>query len=173
MSAIERKLMAHYIDSSTSSTPAYERLGKDLEELNIEMNAQVETKNNILGETSTKIGSYQPTADVEPFYAEEGSGMYTRLQGIIEERKVLDDLKTTVIEVHTWVPEPVEGSTPTGAYLAYRENAVIEVKSYGGDTSGYQIPFAIHHTGNRVKGYFNPSTKSFVADTDSDDEDDN
>lgn len=156
---IKRQFMAHYINAAAGSeTAEYERLGKDLEEYNVEMNANVDTKNNILGETSVILDSYQPQASVEPFYAEVGSALFERLQGIIDERQTLDDLKTDVLEVHTW-ENPAEGE-----YIAYREEAIIEVSSYGGDTTGYQIPFNLHYTGNRTKGTFNPATKVFTAD---------
>lgn len=157
---IARKLMAHYVDSSITTTPAYSRLGKDLEEYTIEMNANVETKKNILGDASTSIDSYEPQASVEPYYADDTDPMHAKLQSIIDERKTLDDLKTTVVEVHLW--EDVEGSE--GTFVAYREDAIIEVVSYGGDNTGYQIPFNLHHIGNRVKGKFVVATKSFTAD---------
>ena len=115
------------------------------------MNANVDTKNNILGETSVTLDSYQPQATADPFYAVVGDPMFERLQGIIDERQTLDDLKTTVVEVHLW--ESASGS------------AIIEVSSYGGDTTGYQIPFNVHHTGNRVKGTFALETKKFTPDS--------
>lgn len=161
MGKIERKYMAHYIDASTTGTPNYVRLGQDLEEYNVEMNANVETRRNILGNASTIIDGYEPQASVEPFYADDGDPMFERLQKIVDERMTLDDLKTTVVEVHLW--EPVEGSVNT--FVAYREDAIIEVSSYGGDTTGYQIPFNLHHIGNRVKGTFDVSTKTFTSDS--------
>lgn len=58
---IKRKFMGNFIDSALPGTKetAYVRLGKDLEEYNVEMNANVDTKNNILGETSVTLDSYQ------------------------------------------------------------------------------------------------------------------
>lgn len=155
---IKRKFMGHFINAAlpSDSSATYERLGKDLEEYNIEMNANVETKNNINGETSVTLDSYQPQASVEPYYAEVGSALFERLQGIIDERQTLDDLKTDVVEVHLWESESA------GSYTAYREEAIIEVSSYGGDTTGYQIPFNLHYTGVRTKGTFNPATKAFT-----------
>ena len=50
-----------------------------------------------------------------------------------------------------------------GAFPATREKAVIEVSSYGGDNTGYQIPFNIHYTGEKENGTFNPTTKAFTA----------
>lgn len=157
---IKRMFMAHFIDAAEpGSTAEYVRLGKDLEEFNVEMNANVESKNNILGETSVTLDSYQPQASAEPYYAVVGDPLFDRLQAIIDDRQTLDDLKTTVVEVHLWDEET------SGSYVAYQEEAIIEVSSYGGDTTGYQIPFNLHHTGNRVKGTFAVATKKFTADS--------
>ena len=157
MAKIERKYLAHYINTATDGAEAaYERLGKDLEEYSPEMSAEVETKKNILGETSISISSYEKTGSVEPYYAEKNTGLFTRLQSIIDEGLVLDALKTDVVEVKLW-EEGVEG-----AYPAIKEEAYIEVTSYGGDTTGYQIPFTLHYTGVKTKGTFNPTTKTFT-----------
>lgn len=156
---IKRKFMAHFIDSALPGTSAteYVRLGKDLEEFNVEMNANVDTKNNICGDTSVNLDSYQPQASADPYYAEIGDPLFTRLQKIVDERQTLDDLKSSVVEVHLW-----ETSGADGSYVAYREEVIIEVSSYGGDTTGYQIPFNLHHTGKRVKGTFALATKTFT-----------
>ena len=159
MSKIERKYLAHFINAAAIGTEdaVYERLGKDLEEYSPELAAQVDTKKNILGETSILISSYEKTGTVEPFYAESGSALFTRLQDIIDEHRVLDELKTDVVEVKLWE------NAENGAYPAIREEVYIEVTSYGGDTTGYQIPFTLHYTGNKVKGTFDPASKTFTA----------
>ena len=157
MAKIERKYLAHFINTTENGGEAvYERLGKDLEEFSPELAAQVDTKKNILGETSVLISSYEKTASVEPYYAEEGSGLFDRLQNIIDNGLVLDALKTDVVEVKLW--EAAEGNV----YSAIREEAYIEVTSYGGDTTGYQIPFTLHFTGNKVKGTFDVTSKTFT-----------
>lgn len=156
MAKIERKYLAHYINTAVSGEAAYERLGKDLEEFSPELSAQVDTKKNILGETSILISSYEKTASVEPYYAETGDRLFDRLQAIIDDGLVLDQLKTDVVEVKLW--ENSQGSV----YQAIREEAYIEVSSYGGDTSGYQIPFTLHFTGSKVKGTFDIATKTFT-----------
>ena len=157
---IARKWMAHFIDSSTTGTANYVRLGSDLEEYTVEMNANVNTTQNILGEASTIIDGYEPQSSVKPYYAVVGDPLYERLQKIADERLTHDALKTTVVEVHLWEEDPNE----TGSFVAYREDAIIEIVSYGGDTSGVQIPFNIHHVGNRVKGTFDVASKTFTAD---------
>ena len=158
MAKIERKYLAHFINAATGENAAkYERLGTDLEEFSPEMAAQVETKKNILGETSILISGYEKTASVEPYYADAGSDLFTRLQTIIDDQLTLDALKTDVVEVKLWEPES------EGVYPAVKESAYIEITSYGGDTTGYQIPFTLHFTGEKTKGTFNISTKTFTA----------
>ena len=159
MAKIERKYLAHFINAAAADAEAvYERLGKDLEEYSPELSAQVETKKNILGQTSVLICGYEKTGSVETYYAEQGSQLFQRLQSIIDNSLILDDVKTDVVEVKLW--EAAEGS----AYPAIREEAYIEVTSYGGDTTGYQIPFTLHYTGNKVKGTFDVSTKLFTEE---------
>ena len=157
MAKIERKYMAHFINSAKSGEAVYERLGEDLEEFSPEMAAQVETKKNILGESSILISGYENTAAVDPFYAKVGSGLFQRLQEIIDGDLVLDELKADVVDVKLWEVDE------SGSYPAVKESVYLEVTSYGGDTTGYQIPFTIHYTGEKVKGKFNLATKTFTA----------
>ncbi len=159
MPSIERKFLRHLINATPASeTATYETLGKDLEELNVEMNPEVETKKNILGETSVKVSSYEVQASVEPYYAESGTALHTLLQDIVDNRKVLDDVKTDTLEVHLWE----ETAEKSGVFVAYKESAMIEITSYGGDTTGYQIPFNIHYLGDRTKGTYDTATKKFT-----------
>ena len=160
MAKIERKYMAHFINAAKNGPAVYERLGQDLEEFSPEMSAQVETKKNILGESSVLISGYEKSAAVETFYAQHESELFLRLQEIIDGNLVLDDLKTDIVEVKLWDAD-IDGGD--GDYLAVKETVYIEVTSYGGDTTGYQIPFTIHYTGEKVKGSFNVTTKTFTA----------
>lgn len=165
MAKIERKLLAHFLNATPAKDSAsYYRLGKDLEEYSVELSAESETKKNILGEVSTVISSYEATGSVEPYYADKNDEIYTFLQDIIDNRKVLDDVKTDTVEVHLWEPVKGENGEESTVFVAYKETAVIEVTSYGGDTTGYQIPFTVHYQGDRVKGKFDISAKTFTPD---------
>ena len=157
---IERKLLAHYINVNLT-TPAWERIGKDLEDLSIELNAESEDKHNILGEVETVVSSYGATGSVEPYFARKGTDLFAWLQDVIDNRKVLDDLKVEHLEVHAW--EEPTGSGDSATYPAYKETAVLVPTSYGGDYNGYQIPFELHLQGDRVAGTFAPATKTFTA----------
>ena len=157
---IERKYMAHYLNATFAAddgTASYVRLGKDLEEYSPELSANVEKKTNILGNETVSIDSYQKQGEVSPYYAEPGDPLFERLQAIIDGDLVLDDLKTDIVEVKLW------GEASANAYPAIKEECYIEIVSYGGDTTGYQIPFNVHYTGVKTKGTFNISTKTFTA----------
>ena len=159
---IERKYMARYLNTvfaGDTGTAAYVRLGKDLEEYSPELSANVEKKSNIMGETSVTIDSYQKQGEVAPYYAEKDDPLFTKLQAIIDGDLVLDDLKPDIVEVKLWETES------SGAYPAVKEECYVEVSSYGGDTTGYQIPFNVHYTGVKTTGTFNVSTKTFTAST--------
>ena len=156
---IERKYMAHYLNANFANddgTAGYVRLGQDLEEYSPELSANVEKKNNILGNTTVTIDSYQKQGEVSPYYAEKGDPLFEKLQTIIDGDLVLDDLKTGIVEVKLW------GEESAGAYPAIKEECYIEVSSYGGDTIGYQIPFNVHYTGVKTKGTFDVSKKTFT-----------
>ena len=161
---MQRKLMAHYIDSTFGGTTAsWYRLGKDLEEFNVEMNPDVEQNKNIIGENTFTHNGYEVSADAEPFYAREGDALFTRLQTIVDTQAQYEGCKTSALEVHTWEP-----GTTSGTYKAYKQDVYVVPTSYGGDTSGYQIPFTVYYSGAKSSGYFatdGSGSGTFTADT--------
>lgn len=160
---VERKYLAHYVDAAfdlTYEAPNYVRLGDDLEEYNEELNPDVETKVNIIGETTVKNKGYQPQADVDPFYNSYNEALSTKLEEIVNKRLTGDACKTSVVDVLMQAPA-TEGGTPTTVW-AYREDAMIIVNTFGGDTSGVQTQFSINKCGNRVRGTWDYSTKAFT-----------
>lgn len=155
---IERKYLAHFIDASFgtgSATPNYVRLGADLEEYNLDMNPDIEVSKNILGDSTIKHNGYEPQSSVDTFYAVTGDALFETLSDIANERKTGDDCKTTAVDVLlndkgvvTW---------------AYREDVMVVPTSMGGDTSGVQVPFSVYYCGNRTKGTFDVTKKTFTA----------
>jgi hypothetical protein len=67
----------------------------------------------------------------------------------------LDGCKCAMVEVKLWDGEGT-------AFPAIREEAVLEITSYGGDAQGYQIPFNVHYTGIKQKGTFDVQSKTFT-----------
>lgn len=159
----ERKYLAHYIDAAFDATYAatnYIRLGKDLEEYSVELNPDVETKKNILGENSVAVNGYEVSSSVDPFYYEYDDAMSEKVMDIAMNRTTGNGCKTTTVDV-LLKPGSTADASPSVVW-AYREDCYIVPQSVGGDTSGIQVPFELHRAGNRVKGYFDLSTKKFT-----------
>lgn len=157
---LERKYLAHFIDSAfNAKAAAYVRLGKDLEEYTIEMNPDGESSKNILGESRYNLKGYEPQGSVDPYYAYEGDALFEQLKKIIDERATGADTQTTVVDVML--------SSSGSVTDAYREDVIVVPTSLGGDTAGVSIPFEVHYAGNRTKGTFDMTTKTFTpADAD-------
>ena len=68
---LNREALMQYLDTSfklQSGSATWEIIGDDIEEMSVEMNPDVETLKNILGQTKTKDNGYEPTMDADPFY---------------------------------------------------------------------------------------------------------
>jgi hypothetical protein len=161
LAKIERKYLAHYIDSAfNAQTPEYVRLGSDLEEYSVELNPDVESKQNILGENSVVVNGYEASSTVEPYYCDSEDKLSIKLMDIAMDRTTSDGCKTTVVEVLLAAPE---GDAAPECVWAWKEDCYVVPESIGGDTSGVQVPFTIHRAGNRQKGTFDIATKKFTA----------
>lgn len=152
---IERKYLAHFVDANFGNeTVSYIRLGQDLEEYNIELNPDVETLKNILGETSNNVMGYEPSGSVDTYYAYVGDPLFEHLSEIANDRSTGSQLKTTVVDVLL--------NSEGVVTWAYREDVLVIPQSIGGDTGGVQIPFEVMYNGNRKKGTFDMETKAFT-----------
>lgn len=161
----ERKYFATYLDAAFDATyaaPNYVRLGKDLEEYSEELNPDVETKRNILGEKSVAHKGYDVSSNADPFYYEYDDALSEKIMDIAMNRLTGDTCKTTKVDV-LLKPGATDADAPT-VVGAWREDVYVIPNSVGGDTSGVQTPFTIHNAGNRVKGTFDLTTKTFTAE---------
>lgn len=160
----ERKYLAHYLDAAFDTTyaaPQYVRIGKDLEEFSVELNPDIETSKNIIGENSVKHNGYEASADADPVYYEYDDALTEKIMEIAMLRKTGDACRTTYVEV-LLKPGETNDAAPT-VIRAVREDVLLIPTSYGGDTSGVQTPFTVNFTGNRVEGTFDLTTKTFTA----------
>ena len=150
---IARKYMAHFLDSSFGgATSSWYRIGEDLEEFNVELNPDTEQKKNILGNNSFVHNGYEVSASAEPFYARVGDALFEKLQQIVDTQANDDGCLTRSLEVHLW-----DGDATAG-FVAYLQDCYVVPTSYGGDTSGYQIPFEVTYVGDKVKGKYVPGS---------------
>lgn len=138
---IERKYLAHFVDAGFGGTANWVRLGKDLEEYNIELNAEIEKKKNILGETTAQNKGYEPQSALDTYYAYEGDPLYERLYEIANKRSTGSECVTKVCDVLL--------NTDGSIVSAWQEDVIVVPTSIGGGTEGVNIPFEIHYNGNR------------------------
>lgn len=155
MAKLERKAYATYLDSkfANTETPSWFLIGKDIDDMSVELNPDTEVKKNILGETSVQDNGYEPSMSADPYYANKDDSIYPKIKDIAMKRLKGDDCKSKILEVI------LEGDAP---YEAYIEDVVVKPQSYGGDTSGFAIPFDVLFDGNRKQGTvtLDPSTKA-------------
>lgn len=146
MAKLERKAYATYVNANmgTGSDDWY-LVGKDIDEMSVDMSPDVETKENILGETSVTDNGYEVTIEADPYVANPEDAIYEPLVDIAMNRKKAGACRTTYLEV-------IVEDTANTDHKAWKEDCVIKPNSYGGDTSGFQIPFTIYPDGNRVEG---------------------
>ena len=159
----ERQYMAHLLDAAfdlTYQATNYVLLGADLEELSTDLSPDVEIRKNILGENSVVHNGYEASTDADPYYYDYDDELSQKILDIALGRLTGDACKTSYVEV---VLKPgTSGVSPT-VVTSWREDVLVIPNSYGGNTSGVQVPFTIYHAGNRVKGTFDMSTMKFTA----------
>lgn len=146
MAKIERKYMAHFLDTSFAYVPgitltgtrAWYRLGEDLDEYNVEFNPNITVTQNIQGDDTLVHENYEISGDAKSFYADTGDAMFVALENIVDNLRMNRYCFTLALEVRLW--------EESGAgYAAIMRPCYVVPQSYGGDTSGYQIPFNVYY----------------------------
>lgn len=157
MSKLKRSALLHYLlapfaTTVPASSPVWKIIGKDVADLSVNMNPDTETIKNILDETSVNDNGYEPSFDVDTYYADPSHGdFYDEIKGIALDRLTGDDCKTICLEVLI--------DKTQGPYDAWIEEVIVKPQSYGGAQGGVRIPYNVAFCGNRVKGTVTMSGK--------------
>lgn len=149
MGKLEREALAHYLDTTWKMKPdtaEWEVLGDDIEEMSVELNPDTEQKKTILGKIRTTDNGYQPSMSADPYYADPTKKIYPQIRDIALDRLKGDACRTLMLEV-------IVEDTAAQKHLAYVQEVMVKPQSYGGDTSGVNIPFDVTDDGERKKGY--------------------
>lgn len=145
---LKRSALLHYINTNFSASltgAAWSLIGKDVEDLSVELNPDVETVKNILDETSVNDNGYEPSFDVDTYYADPSDGeIYTKLKDIAMNRRTGEECRTLILEVLIDKTE--------GPFDAWAEEAIIKPSSYGGAQGGVRIPYTVTFCGGRQQG---------------------
>lgn len=161
----ERSRHVLYLDTAFATdyeNAVYGKLGVDNEDLTIELNPDISTTKNVLGETTVSHGGYDVKISLDPYYHRKNDTLSTALAHIAMARQSGEaEIKTSYVEVLYEAAE--DGKSEPTVVECWREDCIIGISSYGGDTTGFQIPFEITPCGNRVEGTWDRATNKFTA----------
>lgn len=149
-----------FMNVGDASTKEWEIFGKDVEELSRELNNEVNSFTNILGEAEVEITKGANVTTVDPIKFRDDSKISKILYEIYKYDKELSDVEFEFLEVNT--TETIEGNT--NEYGAFMQTGAIDLKSWGGDTTGINSPIDINWKGEKTYGTFNPTTKTFTPE---------
>lgn len=144
--------------SESTASKEWEIIGKDIEELSRELNNEVNSITNILGETSTEVTKGNQVTTCDPIKLRDDSKASKILYNIYKNDLELSEVEKEFLEVNTSMP--VSGSEVE--FEAFTQVGAIDLKSWGGDTTGINSPFDINWIGAKTFGTFNPTTKTFT-----------
>lgn len=146
MAKLNRSALIHFINATPSGQSAsWFKIGKDVEDMSVELNPEIETQKNILDETSVNHNGYEASFAVDTYFADPEDAIYDLVESIAMQRLKGDACKTQVLET-------IIEDTEAQSHEAYTEDAIIEVTSYGGAQGGVRIPYTVHFCGNRTAG---------------------
>lgn len=150
-----RKSAILVMNVGTKEKPEWEKLGKDNDDLTRTRNNNVEGKTNVLGETTVEVTNGPQVTTVDPFAFKRESKIAQILYEIDKYDKELDDVVYEFAEIFE------EDKLGENEFASFKQDAAIDLKSWGGPTNGLFTPFDINWTGNKTHGKFNPVTKTF------------
>lgn len=136
---------------------ACELLGKYMDSLTIDQNAEVEDGIDVTGYSYVDVTKGKKTTTIDPLKF-NGDSEYAKFIDEAEERELEgDDLLKSYIVARLYKKKGA-------GFAAYRQQASIEITTVGGDTKAVSLPHTIRWIGPRVYGTYDPVTAKFTAD---------
>lgn len=157
---LKRSHLLTYIDASFGGqSPSWFLIGKNIQDMSVELNPDTQVVKNILDETVTEDNGYEPSVSADTYYANTGDAIYDKIKDIAMNRKTGDDCKTKILEVLI--------DTDGSSHSAWQEDCIVKPQSYGGSQGAVNIPFNVYFDGNRVTGTASLSNRvpTFTAAT--------
>lgn len=134
-------------------------LGKDTDDLSIELNPDTEQVKNVQGEVTFVNNGYTPSLSNDSYIARYEDSIYEPLQTIVDTLATDDARTSATLLVATLTDEVKESATKTLTGKGFKVPVKVVVDSEGAGTSGYGIPFTISEDGGRVQGTVSVSNK--------------
>lgn len=128
-------------------------IGKDTDSMSTSMNPDIDTKQNVLGETITEHKGFKPELAVDSYAARTEDSIYEPLLDITMNRKY-DEESTSAYLLESVLDEAVvESDNKTLLGQGWMEEVTVVPQEYGGGTEAFGIPFNVSPKGGgRTKG---------------------
>lgn len=133
-------------------------LGKDSDDLSMDLNPDTEQIKNVLGETTFVNNGYTPSMSNE-YQARTEDAIYKPIQYIVDNLAVDDEHTSATMLVATLDIEVKDAGEKTATGSGYKVPVKVVVDNDGGSTAGYAIPFTISEDGARVQGTVSVANK--------------
>lgn len=142
-----------------SETPDWVPIGEDNDEITREMNDEVDAKANVLGKINIDHSKGPETTEIDPI-AIRGNDKLSAILYYIWKYKLKGDKATLKFAEVTLADKQTSGDNTV--YGAFTESAVVQLSSWGGDTSKLNAPVTLNWKGDRVHGTFSTKNKTFT-----------
>lgn len=136
----------------------YTCLGKDSDDLSIDLNPDTETIKNVQGEVTFVNNGYTPSM-TNDYIARREDAIYSHLQYIVDNLAVDDEHTAATMIVGTLDVEVKDTNTIIATGNGYSVPVKVIVNTDGGSTSGYAIPFTVNEDGGRTQGTISVTKK--------------
>lgn len=158
----KRSSISHYLNTGTSLSPTWSRLGYAVSTGEIQYNPETEETSDITMDVKiTEIVGYKRSFPVEGVVY-PGDAAFDFIDNIRITLGVLADAKSELINV--WGYKTPSGTPST--WPAEKVPVNIAVESIGGEGAATaKIKYTIYDAGDPVLGKFDPSNKTFTANT--------
>lgn len=140
-------------------TPTWVPFGEDNDELTRELNDEIDAKKNVLGKTNIDHSGGPQTSEIDPI-AIRGNDVLSAILYLMFKYDLKGDKATLQCMEVTLADKQSEGN-----YGAFTEDAVVQLGSWGGDTTKINAPITLNWKGNKTHGTFSTSEKKFTPTT--------
>ena len=140
-------------------TPTWAPFGEDNDEITRELNNEIDSKKNVLGKTNIDHTSGAQTTEIDPIAIRGNDVLSSILYLMFKYGLTGDKAKLQCMEV------TIADKQSDGSYGAFTEDAIVDLKSWGGDTTKLNGPITLNWCVNKEHGTFSASKKTFTKTT--------
>lgn len=146
-----RKLLATYVDVSTTSTPSWELLGIRVQDAAIDLNADVEQSRDICGNSYATYNGVTPSIGMEPFPVIVGSELHKKLMQIYYDKDWPSLERFRIMNVFGWLTNGTPGTGDEKLAAEVHNDCTIGIESIGG-SDNVDMPITIYYSNNCTYG---------------------